>query len=212
MSLRALLTEYADKAMPKYDSDEYYERYSDNTNQAALTDAWLEDSSSYIWRVGVLTRIDNNKSDWMFAFIGHERAPGQFEFIGSLHYADGENDDPGRCLARALELLSYHHPSFDPDRHVGDEDEVDKPMTGFKAIEQDPDWATLTDDHEKIVRIGYETVDNLLCSSGHNPGFLMRGASLAIADYYETKDLARGMLSSIRALRNAFAAVFRKRS
>lgn len=210
--LRQLLIDQANADTSRYDPDNWHERYTEHDNPAALTDAWLENSSSYIWRVGVLTRIDNNKADWMHVWIGHERRPGKTEYIGHLHYADGENDDPGRCLMRALELLAMQHPSFEYDRHADDEDDDEaQPTDSLKPITDAPDWATLSPANEAIVKLGYEEVTDMLCETDANNGFLMRGASLAIADTYETKDLERGMLSSIRGVRNAFAQVFAKR-
>lgn len=208
--LRQLLVDRANTDTSRYDPDNWHERYTEHDNPAALTDAWLENNSSYIWRVGVLTRIDNNKADWMHVWIGHERHPGKTEYIGHLHYADGENDDPGQCLMRALELLAMQHPSFDYERHSDDEDD-EQPIDALKAITDAPDWAKLTAENDAVVRAGYDAMDKLLRESGLNPGFLMRGASLAIADYYETKDLERGMKSTVRGVRNAFAAVFANR-
>lgn len=79
--------------------------YSEDVNHdAANGDAWLERGTSYVWKVGVLSVVDGNKRDWGYLFIGHQRDPGApFEFIGQLHYASGENDDPGRCIRRAIE-------------------------------------------------------------------------------------------------------------
>ena len=77
--------------------------YREDINEDALTDAWLENETSYIWKVGVLSVADGNKRDWGYLFIGHQREPGAlFEFIGRLYWADGENDDPGRCLGRYI--------------------------------------------------------------------------------------------------------------
>ena len=75
---------------------------------------WLESGTSYIWRVGVLAQWDSNKCDHARLFIGHERAPLRHEFIGMLHWRDGENDDMGRSLKRYLELAADIHPTFDP--------------------------------------------------------------------------------------------------
>lgn len=75
-------------------------RYAEDQNDDALTDAWLEKRTSYIWRVGTLAVIDSNKRDWAILFVGHEREPGKLELIGRLNYVDGENDDPGRSLQR----------------------------------------------------------------------------------------------------------------
>lgn len=83
------------------------ERYLQNVNEDALSDVWLDNGTSYIWKVGVLTIIDGNKRDWAYAFIGHHREPNRScEFIGVLHWRDGENADPGPCLRRYVSLLS----------------------------------------------------------------------------------------------------------
>lgn len=88
--------------------------YRENTNEDAINgDAWLENQTSYIYRVGVLAFIDANKCDWVTVLIGHERNPDQFEFIGKLHWRDGENDDIGRSLGRYLEVMKWMHPVFD---------------------------------------------------------------------------------------------------
>lgn len=77
--------------------------YQEDVNDDAKTDAWLDNNTSYIWTVGVLAVVDGNKRDWGYLFIGHQREPGApFEFIGKLHWADGENDDPKRCLGRYI--------------------------------------------------------------------------------------------------------------
>lgn len=48
-------------------------------------------------------------------FIGQERHKGHFQFTGMLHWADGENDDVGRGLLRAINLASWLHPVFSDD-------------------------------------------------------------------------------------------------
>lgn len=89
--------------------------YQENINpDAANGEAWLDNNTSYIWKVAVLTVIDDNKCDWVKVFIGHQRKPESApEFIGCLNWNDGENDDIGRCLDRYLDLMRSIHPVFD---------------------------------------------------------------------------------------------------
>lgn len=95
--------------------------YDEHTNKDALTDRdWLENGTSWIWRVGVLLLIDANKADWFEAYIGTQRDDQSWrkpEFIGCLKFAGGENDDPRRVMDRALDMLGWLHPSF---MHEGD--------------------------------------------------------------------------------------------
>lgn len=114
MTLRAFLEAEADKLWPIDDFHPDYRLYREDTNAAALDgNRWLDEGTSYIWRVGVLAQIDSNKADHVHALIGHERAPGRFEIVGRLSWADGENDDIGRCLDRARRLMSDLHPVFE---------------------------------------------------------------------------------------------------
>jgi len=90
--------------------------YAEHINPDALTDAWFEGQTSYIWKVGVLAQWDSNKCDHAYVFIGHERAPGQRQFIGMLEWTGGENDDIGRCCARYVDVLqNLNHPVFHED-------------------------------------------------------------------------------------------------
>lgn len=86
-----------------------------NENPDALSDDWLTSQTSYIWRVGVLAQWDSNKCDYARIFVGHEREPGKLEFIGMLHYQDGENDDIGRSLQRIVDVAGDIHPAFMDD-------------------------------------------------------------------------------------------------
>lgn len=113
MSLRSFLESKADELAPLDFEFPDCRGYSEDVNEDALSDKWLESKTSYIWKVGTLAQWDSNKCDYIRVFIGHERAPGQYEFIGMLHYSDGENDDPGRCLRRYPECLADVHPVFD---------------------------------------------------------------------------------------------------
>jgi hypothetical protein len=105
MTLRNFLEDEAAKVRC-WGDDSAYVRYAEDVNPDALTDAWLEKQTSYIWKVGVLVLADNNKLDWAYAFIGHEREPGKHEFIGFLQFQDGENDDPGRSIRRYVACLT----------------------------------------------------------------------------------------------------------
>ena len=113
MSLKNFLTERAnkfaklDKSWP--DCRDYHEKVNDD----ALTDAWLENGTTYIWKVGILAQWDSNKCDHAYLFIGHERRPGNYQYIGMLFWEDGENDDIGRSLSSYLEIASFIHQVFD---------------------------------------------------------------------------------------------------
>lgn len=111
--LRDFLTAKADELSPMDDDCRAY--YHDINPDAIDGDKWLENSTSYIWKVGVLAQWDSNKCDYARLFIGHEREIGNYEFIGALLYADGENDDIGRSLKRICEIAGNLHPAFDVD-------------------------------------------------------------------------------------------------
>lgn len=89
--------------------------YKEDINPYAIDgDKWLDTHTSYIWKVGVLTLIDSNKCDYVYAFIGHQRSPDHApEIIGQLYWKDGENDDIGRSLVRYVKCLSFIHPVFE---------------------------------------------------------------------------------------------------
>ena len=78
--------------------------YEEDINPDAINGQdWLDNNTSYIWKVAVLSIADGNKRDWAYLYIGHQRSPDHvFEFIGELYWSDGENDDIGRCLRRYL--------------------------------------------------------------------------------------------------------------
>ena len=113
-TLESALREYADKHMPLDEGWPDSRGYWEHTNEDALTDAWLRNRTSYIWRVGVLGQWDSNKCDYAYAVIGYERQPGQIQVLGHIAFPEGENDDIGRVLQRALGCLSAIHPAFDP--------------------------------------------------------------------------------------------------
>ena len=113
--LHKFLEAKADEIAPLHRDYPDCRQYAVSENDDALTDAWLENRTSYIWRVGVLAQWDSNKCDWMRLFIGHERNPDQLEFIGCLYWQDGENDDVGASMSRALRLAADIHPTFADD-------------------------------------------------------------------------------------------------
>ena len=107
------------KAQPVIDeANDYFGgfvKYLENVNIDALSNDWLENRTSFIWKVGILYIVDANKADWVYIYIGHQRddkTPP--DFIGSLHYNEGENDDIYRCLKRYINLFDENivHPVF----------------------------------------------------------------------------------------------------
>ncbi len=94
--------------------DVYAVDFASDVNPDAIDgDEWLENGTSFIYEVGVLTLIDSNKCDFIHVFIGQRRgADTAPEFIGHLHWRDGENDDPARTLQRVRKLLRSIHPVF----------------------------------------------------------------------------------------------------
>jgi len=100
--------------MKEYDDDGmYFWQYHEDVNKDALTEDWLENSTSYIYKVGVLCAIDSNKCDFVHIAIGTQRddkcTP---EIKGSFYFNEGENDDMGRVIKRAIECLEFIHPVF----------------------------------------------------------------------------------------------------
>lgn len=103
------------KHLEKQGADRYagFTRYQESINPDALSDDWLDNKTSYIWKVGVLTIIDNNKADWIYVAIGTQRTPrANPEVIGYLHFRHGENHDPARVIERAVKMLADMHPQF----------------------------------------------------------------------------------------------------
>ena len=136
MTLEQFLRGEADRLHPIDDDWPDCRRYVEDTNRdahpsAPVVDpgdggrpepAWLARRTTYIWKVGLLAQWDSNKCDWAYLFIGHEREPGQYQFIGCLHWEGGENDDIGRSLTRYLALAQLvGHPVF-ADDCGGDDD------------------------------------------------------------------------------------------
>lgn len=88
--------------------------YTEDVNEDANSNDWLENNTSYVYRVATLCAIDRNKCDWLDIAIGTQRSEGaDFELTGILRFKRGENDDIGRVLKRAMECLKYSHPVFD---------------------------------------------------------------------------------------------------
>lgn len=100
--------------LKKIGKSEYYSfDYSENKNNDALSDAWLENRTSYIYKVGVMTAIDNNKCDFVHVVIGTQRGENsEPELKGYFYFGEGENDDIGRTMKRALKLFKYMHPGL----------------------------------------------------------------------------------------------------
>lgn len=117
--LENFLRDRAHEISPNIFDGDYPDRvnYAENINPDAINgEAWLENETSYIWKVGVLMATDSNKCDWVNVFIGHQRGEGEaFEFIGHLFWRDGENDDIGRSLSRYLQCMRSSDSLFDND-------------------------------------------------------------------------------------------------
>lgn len=111
MTLEEFLTAEADKLKPLDADWPDFRRYAEDTNPDAINgDAWLDNNTTYIWKIGVLAQIDSNKRDHASLFIAHERQPGRFEFIGMLNWNGGENDDIARSIQRYVRLAASADP------------------------------------------------------------------------------------------------------
>ena len=89
-------------------------RYSENINNDALNGTWLDNRTSYIYKVAVLCAIDSNKCDWAHIVIGTQRTDySQGEVKGVFSFNQGENDDIGRVISRAFDLIKLSHHAFD---------------------------------------------------------------------------------------------------
>ena len=98
--------------------DDYFTswKYSENVNPDALSNDWLENRTSYIYKVGVLCAIDANKCDWVHIAIGTQRRQNsEMEVKGVFYFNEGENDDMGRVIDRAFQLIQNTHPAFEID-------------------------------------------------------------------------------------------------
>ena len=88
--------------------------YQENINPDALSEDWLKNGTSYIYKVGVVTAIDNNKCDWVHVIIGVQRKFNSTpEVKGSFYFCNGENDDIKNVIKRSVELMRSIHPVFD---------------------------------------------------------------------------------------------------
>lgn len=84
-----------------------------------------------------------------------------------------------------------------------------KPDTEYKSIEDPVDWAQFSFGHAKIARETRQKVLALLPPHhDENLGFALRGVAQAMADAYDERYLERGMQSTMRGIRNAFAERF----
>ena len=88
--------------------------YMEDVNPDALSDDWLENDTSYIYKVATLCAIDANKCDWVHVAIGTQRFENsEMEVKGVFYFSRGENDDMGRVVDRAFKLLQNTHPAFE---------------------------------------------------------------------------------------------------
>ena len=89
-------------------------QYSEDVNEDVTTGDWLENRTSFIYKVGVLAAIDNNKCDYVYIAIGTQRTESSEPVLkGSFYFNQGENDDMGRVIKRALNCLEFIHSAFE---------------------------------------------------------------------------------------------------
>lgn len=109
--LNKLIAQYGDR----FHHGDVLFHYEEDTNPDALTNAWLENRTSYIYKVCILVSIDANKCDWAHIAIGYQRAEGaEPVLLGTFFFPQGENDDINRVLYRAMKMLEHVHPVFYP--------------------------------------------------------------------------------------------------
>lgn len=98
----------------KINSKHYDFKYLEDVNEDALSEDWLENRTSYIYKIGVLTAIDLNKCDFAYVAIASIRSKDSApEIKGYFYFNEGENDDMGRTIDRAFKLLQSIHPAFE---------------------------------------------------------------------------------------------------
>jgi len=88
--------------------------YSEDVNEDVPNDEWLQNNTSYIYKVGVLCAIDSNMCDWAHIVIGTQHdVDSEIEIKGVFYFNEGEHDDMGRVIERALFCLKHMHPAFE---------------------------------------------------------------------------------------------------
>jgi len=96
-------------------SENYTFNYLEDNNLDVINNTWLENRTSYIYKVAVMTAIDSNKCDFAHVVIVTQRSiNAKPELKGYLYFREGENDDMGAVIQRAFELLKCMHPAFEP--------------------------------------------------------------------------------------------------
>jgi len=113
--MEELLNKHLD-SITELDEDWTVLEYSEDVNKDALSDDWLENRTSFIYKVGVLCAIDRNKCDWVYVVIGTQRGENSKpEVKGTFYFNKGENDDIGRVIKRAFDCMKIIHPVFEED-------------------------------------------------------------------------------------------------
>lgn len=112
--MEELLKDFLMQQIGREDEQYYYFVYNENNNRDALSDLWLENNTSYIYKVGILAAIDRNKCDFVKIAIASQRSEkSQAKIIGFFDFDNGENDDIGRTIDRAVKLIQWTHPAFE---------------------------------------------------------------------------------------------------
>lgn len=74
----------------------------------------INDPESFVYKVGVCVAIDANKSDWAFIALGSQRTKtSNPKLHGLISFKNGENDDPGAIIRRAVICLERSDLLFD---------------------------------------------------------------------------------------------------
>lgn len=111
--LKNFIEEYAELYCETYKED--HKHYEECINNDAIEgDKWLDNKTSYIWKVGVLCLTDSNKCDWVNVLVGVQRDKETEPYlVAKFYFPEGENDDCGRVINRAMRMLEWMHPTFE---------------------------------------------------------------------------------------------------
>jgi hypothetical protein len=115
------MKEFLEKEILKYiDNPQYYNfKYNENINEDALTEDWLKNNTSWIYKVAILTAIDSNKCDFVDVIIGTQRhKSSEPKFVGYFTFFDGENHDIPRVIKRIIDLLKINNDVFIDDNEI----------------------------------------------------------------------------------------------
>ena len=117
-SLQFFLEQQADVLCPLTHGRHETRAYAEHTQSQTVVTCGSENADNRagsVWRVGVLIQSGQHKAEPARMLIGHEHTPGTFEFIGFLHWRNGEQCEIGRVMMRYIECCrDLGRPSFFP--------------------------------------------------------------------------------------------------